>query len=799
MHAQCSDDSAPDSLACQVQQPLSSPSSTQQAPAVFDISGPDQRQPRPDLSSEATAVGSLPAGSEYNEGPSGRERAQPRPVQLPPEPPSEFQRFVDATTGQSLRVYGAGLFTDRQVSFGPVDRAPAPADLILSAGDELQIRIWGQVNFSANLRIGREGQIYLPKVGAVHVAGLTVAAAEAHLRQAMERIYRNFELSVDLGEIHSIQVYLAGWSRQPGEYTVSALSTLVDAVFLSGGPSNAGSMRHVVLKRDGRVLTDFDLYDLLVKGDKTGDVKLQPGDVLYIPPVGPQVALLGSVRQPAIYELRGEESLAGLLDAAGGRTPMAAGARISVDRIADRAVRRAFEIDGDAEGLSAKLADGDIVRVDPIASNYRDTVTLRGSVANPGHFRWRPGMHLSDLIPDRDSLVARGYWWRRTQLGLPAPEFAEAPAAESATAPAPEFAAKPDRPDSPPIAPGKSEQGGNSALAAGQNTEKPPVLSSPGGETDWNYAVIERLDPATMTTSLIPFGLGKLVFDRDASQDLALEPGDVITVFSQEDIHPPIDRKTKYVQLEGEIVNAGVYSVSPEETLRSLVERAGGLTSKAYLFGAEFTRKSTQAIEQQRMNEISDRLEHLMERNAVQSPAVAGQNGQEGQRTGLALPNQSFLTRLRQARATGRIVLNLPPGSNSAADLPEMALEDGDRLVVPSRPSTVQVVGAVFNQNAFLYAKDARVGRFLSLAGGPTREADRHQIFVLRADGSVVHRQSGNSIFDSATLDEVHLYPGDTVVVPEKTVRPSALRELADWTQIMSQLTLSAAALNAVK
>jgi protein involved in polysaccharide export with SLBB domain len=301
-----------------------------------------------------------------------------------------------------------------------------------------------------------------------------------------------------------------------------------------------------------------------------------------------------------------------------------------------------------------------------------------------------------------------------------------------------------------------------------------------------------------MTTSLIAFGLGRLVFGHDASEDLALEPGDVVTIFSQDEIHPPVDRKTKYVQLEGEVVNAGVYSVSPGETLRSLVERAGGLTPKAYLFGAEFTRQSTQAIEQQRMNEVADRLEHLMERNAIQSSAVAGLNGQQNPQAGLAA-NQGLVARLRGTRATGRIVLNLPPGSKSAADLPEMALEDGDRLAIPSRPSTVQVIGAVFNQNAFLYSKDARVGRFLSLAGGPTREADRHQVFVLRADGSVVHRQRGNSVFDSSTLDNVRLYPGDTVVVPEKVARPSGLRDFTDWTQIMSQLALSAAALNAVK
>ncbi len=712
-----------------------------------------------------------------------------------------------------LPIYGSGLFTNQQVTFGPVNNAPAPADLILGAEDELQIRIWGQVNFSANLRISRAGDVYLPKVGAVHVAGLTVAAAQDHLRQAMDRIYRNFELTVDLGEIHSIQVYVTGMARQPGEYTVSALSTLVDAVFLSGGPSSSGSMRHIQLKRDGKVLTDFDLYELLVKGDKTGDRQLQPGDVIYIPAAGPQVALLGSVREPGIYELRGDEALGDLLDAAGGRTAMAVGSHISIDRIADHARRSAFELADDAEGLDARLADGDIVRVDPIASNYRDTVTLRGSVANPGHFRWRPGMHLSDLIPDRDSLVTRGYWWRRTQLGLPAPEFVAA---------ADERPSADEQPpaDEQPVAgssPSRTEHAGvrslggemraqneepakGEAMAPNSVTPNPvAALPSPRGQTDWDYAVIERLDRVTMTTSLIPFDLGKLVLQHDASQDLVLQAGDVVTIFSQDDIHLPIDRKTKYVQLEGEIVNAGVYSASPGETLRSLVERAGGLTSKAYLFGAEFTRKSTRAIEQQRMNDYADHLQHLIERNADSVTGAADGNGQNSLQSSLTSANQGLVARLRQARATGRIVLNLSPESDSASDLPDMALEDGDRLVIPSRPSTIQVIGAVFNQNAFLCSENARVGKYLRLAGGPTREADRQEIFVLRADGSVVHRESADSIFASSTLDNVRLYPGDTIVVPEKIVRPSGIRELTEWTQIMSQLSLSAAALDVVK
>ncbi len=381
----CPDGSNPDALGCGGAP--ASPAQPGESPSTLSVEErPQGGTPNADRSTEASASGSLSGGSSYSEGAAqkGRRGAETRPV--PSEPPSEFQNFVAATTGRMLPIYGAKLFTGLPGSFGPIDHGPAPGELVIGADDELRIRIWGQVNFSANLRVSREGEIYLPKVGAVHVAGLPFSAIREHLRSMMERIYRNFELSVDLGDIHTIQIYVTGMARQPGEYTVSALSTMVDALFAVGGPSDAGSMRHVQLKRADKVVTDFDLYALLVEGDKSGDVQLQPGDVLYIPVTGPQVAVLGSVRQASIYELRGEEPSGQRLSAAGGTTATASGARLALDRVEDRARRRAFEVSSDAAGLATLLADGDILRVDPIVSIYRDAVTLRGAVANPGHF-----------------------------------------------------------------------------------------------------------------------------------------------------------------------------------------------------------------------------------------------------------------------------------------------------------------------------------------------------------------------------------------------------------------------------
>src|ERR1700728_83261 len=242
---------------------------------------------------------------------------------LPPEPLTEFQKFVAATTGQLLPIYGVKLFRNVPSTFSPSDLAPVPSEYVIGPDDELRVRIWGQINYSGNLRVDRSGDIYLPQVGAVQVAGLQFSALDQHLRAAVGRVYRNFDLSVDMGRIRSMQIYVTGQARRPGVYTVSSLSTLMDTLFASGGPSAQGSLRHIELRRHGKTVTDFDLYALLIHGDKSSDARLLPEDVLYVPPAGSQVAIIGSVHNPAIYEIREGETLGDLIDAAGKTTAIA--------------------------------------------------------------------------------------------------------------------------------------------------------------------------------------------------------------------------------------------------------------------------------------------------------------------------------------------------------------------------------------------------------------------------------------------------------------------------------------------
>jgi protein involved in polysaccharide export with SLBB domain len=766
---------------------------------------------------------------------------------LPPEPLTEFQKFVASTTGQILPIFGANLFRRVPSTFAPVDMAPVPPDFVLGPGDELRIRVWGQLSFQANVRVDRSGEIYLPQVGPVHVASVPFSQLDGQLRSAIGRVYHNFDLTVDLGQIRSIQIYLAGEARTPGVYTVSSLSTLVDALFVGGGPNTQGSLRNIELRRGNETVAHFDLYELLVRGTKSNDAKLLPGDVIFIPSVGPQIAMTGSVKSPAIYELLPGEVLSGALSNAGGVSTVAAGARISVERIQDHKDRQAMEMAYDKDGLATPLADGDIVRVFSIVPRYGKTVILRGNIANPGRFAWHPGMRVSELIPDKDSLVTRNYWWRRTQLGLPAPEFEPTPGFQNLRQPWDNNAItlKPPQVEEPN---GQFPNQDSTQYSRQDSTQNPtqdmtrdstrdavqdqssslqnrnltaqqrngslslgaldnPTIQGPrlaqrttvrllAPDIDWDYAVVERIDSETLKTTLIPFDLGKLVLQHDASHDLELMSGDIVSIFSEADFRVPLAEQTKLVTLDGEFVHSGVYSARPDETLKELVERAGGISPKAYLYGSMFTRESVRIAQQARIDEYTRTLESRIQRSNL--ALAASSSAQDVANTTAAQNSErDLVASLRRVRATGRIVLTLKPDSTGTVSLPDMTMENGDRFVIPPAPAIVNVIGAVYNQNAFLFVKGRRVSGYLQQAGGPNRDADKKYSFIIRANGDIVSRDATKSAWGNEFAG-LSLNPGDTIVVPEKTFKPSALKGAAEWTQVFAQLALGAAAINSI-
>jgi protein involved in polysaccharide export with SLBB domain len=730
-----------------------------------------------------------------------RTQVNPEPKSAVPAPLSEFQAFVRDSSGRVLPIFGADLFNSPPSTFAPVDNIPVTPDYVIGPGDELRLQIWGQVNQHGSFVVDRTGSISLPEVGTIHVAGLQFSQLSDFLKSQLSRVYRNFDLNVNLGQLRSIQVFIVGQATKPGSFTIGSLSTLLNALFASGGPLPQGSLRDIQVKRGPETITHFDLYDLLLRGDKTKDVRLEPGDVIFIPDVGPQVAVLGSVTTPAIYELHGETSFKQVIALAGGLTNVAAGSQVRVERIYKHTERSELDVDL-ASSDSLPVQDGDMIAATSIIGRFENAVTLRGNVANPGRYVWHEGMRISDLIPNREALVTRNYYQRRNELGQNNSDY-KGPLQEGSLGIL--TGAVADQAIDRGIV--GANGGGNAVgatLTAGNRTfgaTTDVIIGAP--DIDWDYAVIERQNATNLTTSLLPFSLSKAVLDKDPSQDLTLLPGDVVTIFSKADIRVPSEQQTKFVKLEGEFVAAGPYSVQPGETLRQLVARAGGFTPDAFLYASEFTRESVRRIERQRIIEYADALEgEITARSAtLASSALTDRDAAAAQESGAQA--RATLGRLRQAQPTGRIVFELKPDAKDIASLPDLPLEDGDRFVVPKMPSTVSVQGQVYFANAFVYKSGERVLDYMHLAGGPDRDADRNREFILRADGSVVSHQYGNlaerALFADHDFDHIAMLPGDTIVVPPTVEKGSTMRNLVNISNILQGFGLGAAAISVLK
>ena len=319
---------------------------------------------------------------------------------------SEFEQFIASGTSgvisTNLRQFGYDLFRQPPSTFAPADRVPVGPDYVLGPGDELRITIWGNIEGQWNVVVDRDGKISLPKVGIIGVTGLTYGEFKETLNKELSKYYTNYQMNVSMGPLRTIRVYIVGNAARPGAYTVSSLSTLVNSLFEAGGPSKTGTMRNIDVKRNGKNVVQFDMYDFLLKGNKTKDVRLMPEDVIFIPPVGPLAGIAGNVRNPAIYELKGETRLLDLIGMAGGLTGMAFRGRVQVQRIENNEFRTIFEGDLiDIEKTAEKnfaLKDGDLVKVFAVV-DHKNTITITGAVANPGDFGVASGVtRVSDVI-----------------------------------------------------------------------------------------------------------------------------------------------------------------------------------------------------------------------------------------------------------------------------------------------------------------------------------------------------------------------------------------------------------------
>ena len=731
----------------------------------------------------------------------------------PPAKPGEFQKFVEAATGRLLPIFGASFFTTAADSFTPVDNVPVSADYTVGPGDEIVLRAWGSIDVDYRTTVDRNGLLNLPKVGSFSVAGVKASDLEKHLRAQIGRLYTNFNLSVSLGQLRGVKVFVVGPAQRPGVYTLASQSTLLSAVVMAGGPAPNGSMRKVLLRRDGRVVSELDIYEFLVQGDKSRDVQVNAGDVIVFQPAGARVALNGALDTPAIFELKApQEPVREVLRYAGGAPLLANPNRAQLERVDNSQARAArfvetFALDGN--GLQKTLRDGDVLTLLAISPQFANAVTLRGHVAQPLRYPFTPGMRIRDLIPDREALISPDFY-RRKNLLVQVVEDDDDDRADAASAAnsnnvngatgANNTSNATPVPTRPPRTRAERAQRSEDRALLNLSKRAPTALFD---ELNWDYAVIERLNVADLSTQVIPFNLGKAVLQGDAANNLELMAGDVVTVYSQRDIRVPVARQTRLVSIEGEVAAPGVYQLQAGETLKSLLVRAGGFTPQAYLYGLEFSREEARVRQRESMAVAITRLEALSSVQAARD-AANRRDDVASAATSAAVSNaatQAQLARLSRMQPNGRIALELEANAATLDALPDVPLENADRISVPPRPGFVTVAGAVVNSNAFLWKPGRTAGDYLRLAGAD-EASDPSNMFILRADGTVTHagdQRGGFFSSRSSKLESQPMQPGDALIVPNQldfeTWGRAFVRNLKDFSQIFSQFGLGVAAI----
>ena len=727
---------------------------------------------------------------------------------------------------EALKPFGYDLFEGAPSTFAPVSDIQVPADYIIGPGDTLVVQFYGNEPRTYELTVERDGRINFPKMGPVLVSNMTFDAARATIEEQVARQLIGTHVSVTMGDLRSIRVFVLGDAEKPGSYTVSGLSTMTNALFVSGGVKKIGSLRNIQLKRDGRLITTLDLYDLLLHGDTSNDRHLLPGDVIFIPPIGATAAVYGAVHRPAIYELKTETTVAQAIDLAGGTLPDADATLGQLERILPSQQRRMINVDlSTAAGRLTALSNGDKLRVPSIRPTLENSVKLAGYVYRPGAFAYQSGLRLTDVLhsfaevkPEADLhyIMIRRIAPPELKTEVISADLTRALAApHSAVDPelrprdeitvfnlsasrgrilAPilrdiELQATPDKPEQVVNIEGRVKVPGKYPLEPRMHVSD--LIRAGGSLEDAAYtgqAELTRyavVDGNVRRTELITIDLAA-IRRGDLGANVELRPYDALV------IKPiPMWMEPGVIEVAGEVRFPGKYPIHQGETLHSVLVRAGGFDDMAFAEGTVFTREELRKREKDQLDMYSNRLQSDLAALSLQ--VVAGSavlsNGGGGASAGQGLLiGQQLLWELRQTKPVGRLVINAEGAYKGPAGGPyDVLLKDGDKLIVPKRTQDVTILGEVQSPSSHVFAASLTRDDYIEKSGGVTQHADRKRIYVVRANGDVVSGYRSGWFRRSRETD---IRPGDTIVVPMDTQKVPLLPLVAAITTIIYNLAI---------
>ncbi|PHQ73748.1 MAG: sugar transporter [Marinobacter sp.] len=758
-----------------------------------------------------------------------------------------------------LKPFGYDLFVGSPTTFAPVTEIPIPNDYTLGPGDVLRVQLWGKENQQLELPISRDGTVSFPQSGPQTVAGLTFDQARQQIKNRVSEQYIGVQASVSLGELRSMRVFVLGEARNAGSYTVSSLSTMTNALYVSGGIKRTGSLRKIQHKRDGKLVGELDLYDLLLAGDTSDDSRLQPGDVIFIPPVGDRVGIDGEVYRPALYELKNSTNLQELVNLAGGLTPQAYPQLVRIERNNVDFLRIIAEADlTNQKGKQARVRLGDRIEVASISDITGQYVEVKGAATRPGRYAWVPGMRVSSVIrsldndllqeadkryaaivrtdPETDTVSVINLRLRKA-LDNPGGEndillqekdrfliFADegkvsAKSQDQNDTMAERFASNKDTKNVSGT--GNKEDNEMDYSRFSRETLFAPVLqrlkaqARPGarqqtirvtgpvrypGEyplpasrqvADAIYVAGGLKDSASLyTAELARFSVDEEGTGETNVQNLDLKAvmaSDVSVLLKSRDRllikSIPEFAQAKTIELDGEIRYPGEYTIRDGETLREVLQRAGGLTANAFPKGAIFTREKLRQLEAQRLREAEERLQSDLVGVQLEGNDFGGQNAERTEQV------QELLEEVQDSKPLGRMVIDLAAVVESR-DYQPIRLQDGDTLTVPTIPQAVSVFGEVQFPTSHLHTEGLTVDDYLERSGGPTRQADEERVYVVKADGSVILPEKSRWFGGRSQ----QLAPGDTIIVPIDVDRLNQLELWSNVSQIVYQMALGAAA-----
>ncbi|WP_369920463.1 SLBB domain-containing protein [Marinomonas polaris] len=810
-------------------------------------------------------LGALTGGAANTESAPVQQTPVLEPVVSEAKPAPTVQAAADSDG--SLTQFGYDVFGNNSLGLTIVDNLPVPLDYQMGPGDVISVQTFGKTNQNLSLTIDRDGSINLPDIGPIAVAGQTFAQLRKQLNDVIKNKTIGVDVSVTMGAMRTMQVYIVGEAMQPGAYNVNGLTTITQALIASGGVKKSGSLRHIQLMRKGKVVSDFDLYDLLIKGDTSKDVRLSSGDTLFIPVRKNRIAIEGQVARPAVYETKDDTTVDQLLSLAGGAKPQAYLSRVSVRRTSSNGLQQ-FTLDlSSPMGRGFKLRNGDKINLSAVSMSLKNAVAVRGEVVRQGALNFKPGMKVSDAIgsiddglkqtadlnyallvrevnanqdievyqfslldaltyqdsaanltlQEKDQIfvfdngLAQDYWFgsyanSKVKSASGSGKAREALDVETGAVVTKEedttlnIAGTEEVSDAAelrkasreallkPIMERLKEQASYGSPAKvievsgavkfpglypqAKNANVASLLAAAGGLTQDAYLGSAELSRRVIKDNRSTFD--RMNFSlKDAisgKYPVALSAQDHLIVKTQ-----PGWEEGMVVELQGEFVFPGTYTFKRGETLKDVIERAGGFTEFAYPSGAVFSRERLKRQEAERLKFLNAQL-----KQEISAMSLRRQGS-----TSVSDPAQAIavVDQLDNVVPVGRLVVDLNYAVKGDK-LANLMLEKGDKLFVPALNPVVSIVGEVQFSSNHTFNPNLTVEDYIASAGGTKRQADTDRIYIVKANGSV--ELPNNSFWFSRDYDP--LEPGDTIIVPINTDYLDGLSTLSTATQILYQI-----------